>query len=93
MLESVGHMPNTKSAEKALRQSKSRQARNLGKKNAYKSAMKEFKKLFAAGKMKEAEELIRKVYKKVDKAAKSGVIKKNKAARIKSRAAKLFKAK
>ncbi|MEK7525511.1 MAG: 30S ribosomal protein S20 [Patescibacteria group bacterium] len=86
-------MPNTKSAEKALRQSKRRQARNLSKKNAYKNAMKEFKKLFAAGKMKEAEELIRKVYQKVDKAAKSGVIKKNKANRLKSRATRLLKSK
>lgn len=83
-------MPKTKSAQKALRQSKRRQARNLSKKNAYKAAMKEFKKLFADGKMKEAQELIRKVYKKVDKAAKTGVIKKNKAARLKSRAAKLL---
>jgi small subunit ribosomal protein S20 len=86
-------MPNTKSAEKALRQSRRRQLRNSSKKNAYKNAMKEFKKLFTAGKMKEAEELIRKVYKKVDKAAKSGVIKKNKAARLKSRAAKMLKTK
>jgi len=86
-------MPNTKSAEKALRQSRRRQARNSSKKNAYKNAMKEFKKLFAAGQMKEAEELIRKVYQKVDKAAKSGVIKKNKANRLKSRATKLLKTK
>jgi small subunit ribosomal protein S20 len=83
-------MPNTKSAEKALRQSKKRRSRNLAKKDAYKAAVKEFKKLVAAGKTDEAKKLLPKVYQQVDKATKSGVIKKNKAARLKSGTARVF---
>lgn len=86
-------MPNTKSASKALRQSKTRHARNLTKKNAYKNAAKEFKKALLAGKTDEAKALLAKVYQKVDKAAKSGVIKKNKASRLKAKAAKILAAK
>lgn len=85
-------MPNTKSAIKALRQSKTRQARNLGKKTAFKSAVKEFRRLIAAGKFDEAKQLLPKVYQKLDKAAKTGVIKKNKAARLKSKTAHLLNA-
>lgn len=83
-------MPNTKSAEKALRQSKKRRARNLAKKDAYKDAVKEFKRLVAAGKTDDAKKLLPKVYKQLDKAAKSGVIKKNKAARLKSGTSRVF---
>ena len=84
-------MPITKSAHKALRQSKTRRVRNLAKSNAYKTVFKELKNLAAAGKKKDAEKLLPKVYKKIDKAAKTGVIKKNKAARLKSAATKLLK--
>lgn len=83
-------MPNTKSATKALRQSQKRRVRNLGRINAYKNAVKQFKKLIAAGKADEAKKLLPLVYKKLDKAARSGVIKKNKAARLKSRTTKLL---
>lgn len=86
----IGKMPITKSAQKALRQSKRRQARNLIKRNTYKAAVKEFKKLFSAGKKEEAKKLLPKVYKTLDKAAKTGIIKKNKAARLKSNAARLI---
>ena len=77
-------MPITKSAKKALRQSKTRRARNLKRKDAYKDALKQYKKLVAAGSLKEAKELLPKVYQTLDKAAKTGVIKPNKAARLKS---------
>ena len=83
-------MPITKSAEKALRQSKRRRVRNLAQSNAYKTVTKEFKRLTGAGKKADAAKLLPKVYKKIDKAAKTGVIKKNKAARLKSAAAKLL---
>ena len=84
-------MPITRSAHKALRQSKSRRIRNLGKINAYKTVTKELRRLAISGKKDEANKLLPKVYKKIDKAAKTGVIKKNKAARLKSAAARLLK--
>ncbi|MBX4211729.1 MAG: 30S ribosomal protein S20 [Candidatus Yanofskybacteria bacterium] len=83
-------MPNIQSAEKALRQSKTRRVRNLQKKEAFKDAFKNLKKLAAAGKTAEAKELLATVYKKVDKAAKTNVIAKNKAARLKSQASRLI---
>ena len=83
-------MPITASAKKALRQSARRRVRNLSRANAYKSTIKELKKLALAGQVKEAQKLLAKVYKAVDKAAKTGVIKKNKAGHLKSSATKLL---
>ena len=82
-------MPNTKSAIKALRQSIKHRAKNLAKKNAYKNVVKEFRKTAIAD-VATAASMLALVQKKIDKAAKSGVIKKNKAARLKSKAAKLL---
>jgi len=82
-------MPITASAKKALRQSIRRKARNLTRSNAYKLAIKELKKIAATG-QEEAKKLLPKAYKAIDKAAKIGIIKKNKAARLKSSAAKLL---
>jgi len=82
-------MPNTKSAAKALRQSVKRRARNLSRARAYKDIVKEFRKT-ASTNTKDAAKMLAVVQKKLDKAAKSGVIKKNKAARLKSKAAKLL---
>lgn len=83
-------MPITKSAKKALRQSLRRKAQNLKRKNAYKNMLKEFR-MLAANKKDDAKKLLPKVYKALDKAAKTNVINKNKAARLKSSAAKLLK--
>lgn len=83
-------MPITKSAKKALRQNKTRRVRNIRKINSYKSAVKDFRKLIAAGKKDEAKKLLPKVYQALDKAAKSGVIKKNKASRLKSNTTRLL---
>lgn len=82
-------MPITASAKKALRQSVRRRTRNLMRSNTYKSAVKELQKMAKTG-TKEVEKLLAKTYKAIDKAAKTGVIKKNKAARLKSSAAKLL---
>jgi ribosomal protein S20 len=79
-------MPITKSAKKALRQSKTRRVGNLKRINAYKNAIKQFNKLAAAGATKEAKEMLSKVYQTLDKATKAGVIKANKASRLKSHA-------
>lgn len=83
-------MPITSSAKKALRQSLKRHNRNLAKKEAYKRLIRDIKKLLAAGKNKEAEKILPQLYKALDKAAKTNVIKKNKAARLKSRLTKLI---
>ena len=83
-------MPITASAKKALRQSLRRKARNLKRSNAYKLGIKELKKLAVVGQTKEVQNQLAKVYQAIDKAAKTGVIKKNKAARLKSSAAKLL---
>lgn len=81
-------MPITKSAKKALRQSKKRKKRNLQKSRFLKDQMKSLKKLITAKDKKAATELLPKVYKALDKSTKTNVIKKNTASRIKSRLAK-----
>ena len=63
----------TKSAKKALRQAKTRGARNARRKRIMKEAIKSVK-----------PETIAQVYKAIDKAVKAGVIKKTTAARRKS---------
>jgi len=60
---------------------------NLQKKEAYKKAVKDFRKLLSAKKSAEAAAMLPKVYKALDKAAKTDVIAKNKASRLKSRMA------
>ncbi len=83
-------MPITKSAKKALRQSERRRERNTQKKDAYKELVKKLEKAALAGNTDEARTLLPALYKAVDKAAKTRAIAKNKAAHIKSRAAKLI---
>ena len=78
-----------KSAKKALRQSFKRKNRNLIYKNKIKNLLKEVKNLVSQKKTEEAKKLLPQVYKFLDKAVKVGVIKKNTAARKKSRITKL----
>ncbi len=82
-------MPITKSATKALRQSVRRHTRNLKKKEAYKDAVKIVRKLAETGKFDEAKAKLSTLFKTLDKAAKTHVIKENKASRLKSRISKL----
>ena len=84
-------MPITSSAKKALRQNRVRRARNVLKKDSYKEAVVNFRKTSAAKKIEEAAAALTAAYRALDKAAKSGIIKKNKADRLKSRLAKLAK--
>lgn len=84
-------MPITASAKKALRQSFRRKARNIKRKEAYKNTLKNFRSMVTAGKKNDAIKLLPKVYKSLDKAVKTGVIKRNKAARLKSSASKLVR--
>lgn len=81
-------MPITQSAKKALRQSARRRAQNLKKMEAYKNAAKNLKKAAASGQHDEAQALLPQLYKALDKAAKTNVIAKNKASRLKSRLTK-----
>lgn len=83
-------MPIIQSAKKALRQNIRRRKQNEERKIALKKAIKEFKKLVAAKKKNEARAALNKVYKIADRVAKTKFIKKNKAARIKSRATKFL---
>jgi ribosomal protein S20 len=83
-------MPITSSAKKALRQSKTRRERNIKKKEAYKGAVKAYRKLVSGKQWDDASAKLSSVYQSVDKAAKTNVIAKNKARRIKSRLSKLI---
>ncbi|MFH1246729.1 MAG: 30S ribosomal protein S20 [Candidatus Liptonbacteria bacterium] len=84
-------MPITASAKKAMRQSARRASQNKTKKVHLKEAIKKYRKLVAAKKTEEAQKMLPEIYKIADKTAKSGVIKKNTASRVKSRLAKLLK--
>ncbi len=86
-------MPITASAKKALRQAHTRRARNLVRKTAYKKAVTNYRKLVTAKKLEEAAKALPAVFKALDKAAKTHVIEKNKASRLKSRLSKLIAAK
>lgn len=92
--------PITKSAKKALRQSKRRRQRNLRQLSAMREIIKKIRKLVDENKKaaegeprqgrEEALKLLPQAYKVIDKAAKTGIIKKNNAARKKSRLIKLI---
>jgi small subunit ribosomal protein S20 len=73
-------MPITKSAKKALRASKRKRVFNLARKSALKTSLKELHAVAGSDK-----ELLSKAYQAIDKAVKRGVLKKNTAARKKSR--------
>lgn len=78
-------MPITTSAKKAIRSSTKKKIFNLRKKNQMTSVVKQYKKLVDAKDSKGAEKLLPTLQKAIDKAAKTGLIKKNTAARKKSR--------
>lgn len=83
-------MPITKSAKKALRQSARRKIRNVQRKEKIKSLFKEVKSLIFQKEIEGAKKLLPQVYELLDKAAKTGLIKKNTASRKKSRMARLI---
>lgn len=69
----------------------SRNKRNTVRKEVYKREIKEVKALLSSKNSADAEKKLAIVFKALDKAAKVGAIKKNKASRLKSRMAKKFK--
>lgn len=81
-------MPNTKAAHKALRQNEKRRVINLRRNRELKSLIKDFKQTAASGNSEEARAKLPSLYKALDKAAKSNLIKPNKASRLKSRLTK-----
>ena len=82
-------MPIKQAAKKALRQSLKRQKRNLTYYYKIKDLIKKVRVLTSQKKTNEAKSLLPQIYQALDKAAKVGVIKKNNAARRKSRITKL----
>ncbi len=81
-------MPNTKSASKAMRQSRRRNTINLRTKSKFKSAVKVTKQATVAGDSAKAVENLKKAFSAIDKAVKKNVLHKNTASRKKSRLAK-----
>jgi small subunit ribosomal protein S20 len=84
-------MPITKTAKKALRQNVKRKKQNLAKKATVKNLEKQIKKFLLKKDIQGAKALLPGFYKALDKASKTGVIKKNTASRVKSRTARKIK--
>lgn len=80
-------MPITRSAKKAVKSSRRKRVFNLRKLSAMKSGVAEARKA-ASAKAGDVAKFLSEAYKAIDKAMKRGVIKKNTAARKKSRLAK-----
>jgi len=83
--------PITKSAKKSLRQNKRRRVNNLQRKKKIKDLFKKVNFLLSEEKTKEVEKLVPELYKALDKAVKTNTIKKQTAARKKSRLMKKLK--
>lgn len=83
-------MPNTKSAKKRMRQNEKRRLRNRWYKGQMRSFIKKARQAIEAGDWETAEEMIRRAYKALDKAASKGVIHKSNAARHKARLMAFF---
>lgn len=82
-------MPIIKSAQKQMRQTKTRTVRNRAIKDAYRAKVKEVKKGIGVLDTKKLQEKLSESYKLIDKAAKRNVLHKNTAARKKSQLAKM----
>ena len=82
-------MPITSSAKKALRASHKKHVFNQRSKSAVTSVIKTVRKFVSDKNTAEAVKHLAEAYKAIDKAAKTNLIKKNAAARKKSRLAKL----
>lgn len=86
----IPYMPIIQSAKKAVRGSLRKKAFNDSRKRAMKEIIKKIEKSSKTDKVG-AEKMLSKAFQTIDKAAKRGVIKKNNAARKKSRLSKLVK--
>ena len=84
-------MPVIKSAQKQMRQAKTKMARNRAVKDAYRTKVKEVKKGIGVLDARALQEKLSESYKLIDKAAKKNILHKNAAARKKSKLAKMVK--
>ncbi len=78
-------MPNTRSAAKRVRQNEKRRLRNRMHKGRARTYVKKALALIEAGKLDEAEEMVRRAVSALDRAWERGVLHKNTVARKKSR--------
>jgi len=83
-------MPITKSAKKAIRGSLRKKAFNDGRKRVMKEIIKKIEKTAKSDKVA-ALKMLPNAFQAIDKAAKKGIIKKNNAARKKSRLSRITK--
>jgi len=79
---------NTQSAIKRAKQSERRRLRNKAVKSRVRTAIRHFAAVIESGDMAKAEEALQRAYSELDRAARKGVIHRNKAARHKARMAK-----
>lgn len=84
-------MPVTKTTKRRPRQIERRRVVNQKRVVTMKKLVKEANSLISAKKKEDVEKMVPQIYKAIDKAAKRGVIKKNTAARKKSRLMKKLK--
>lgn len=84
-------MPITSSAKKALRASMRKRVYNIRRKAVAEKELKAFRKLVAAKNKPGAEKSLSTLFQALDKAVKTGYIKPNTSARLKSRAAAALK--
>ena len=83
-------MPNSVSAKKSHRQGLGRRARNRGQRSALRTAVRKVRDAVASGEIEQATTLLIAATKQLDQAASKNLIHANKAARTKSRLAKLI---
>jgi small subunit ribosomal protein S20 len=84
-------MPIKKSAKKYMRVTERKTARNKKIKGAFRSAIKKTREAVTAGKIEDAKTWLKASLKSLDKASQKKIIKKNTAARKKSRLNKMVK--
>ena len=80
-------MANRPSSRKRIRQNAKRRARNRWRKSQVKDVVRQFNAALHDGKTREAAELLKTVYKQLDRTAARGAVHKNTAARKKARLA------
>lgn len=85
-------MAHTKSAKKRIRSSKRRQSYNKPIRSRVKTYLTKAEEVISSGNMEVAIEVVRQAISTLDKAAKRGIIHRNKAARYKSRLMKKLNA-
>ena len=78
-------MPNTKSAERRMRNSARKQVHNRGIASRLHTLEKKYLQLLGAGKKEDATKALQEVSSALDKAAKTGTVHKSRASRKKSR--------